>query len=105
MNQQQSQYVIVGGSAAGMAAAHAIREKDPRGTITVLSAEPDAPYFRPLIPFLVAGKKTPAEMAMTGCGPYTGKNIAIQTGARVASVDTRLPAQSGTRKGVCPCIR
>ncbi len=87
MNQQQSQYLIVGGSAAGMAAAHAIREQDPRGTITVLSGEPDAPYFRPLIPFLVAGKKTPAEMAMTGCGPYTGANIVVQTGARVASVD------------------
>jgi len=102
VNQQQSQYVIVGGSAAGMAAAHAIREKDPRGTITVLSAEPDAPYFRPLIPFLVAGKKTPAEMAMTGCGPYTGDNIVVQTGARVVSVDTTaccVVMEDGTRHG------
>jgi NADPH-dependent 2,4-dienoyl-CoA reductase/sulfur reductase-like enzyme len=102
VNQQQSQFVIVGGSAAGMAAAHAIREKDPRGTITVLSAEPDAPYFRPLIPFLVAGKKTPAEMAMTGCGPYTGANIVVQTGARVASVDTSaccVVMEDGTRHG------
>jgi NAD(P)H-nitrite reductase large subunit len=70
-----------------MAAAHAIRGKDPRGTITVLSDEADAPYFRPMIPFLVAGKKQPAEMTLTGCGPYTGENIVIQTGARVASID------------------
>ncbi len=87
MNAHQSQYVIVGGSAAGMAAAHAIREKDPAGTITVLSEEPDAPYFRPLIPFLVAGKKQPEEMALAGSGPYTGTGITVQTGARVASVD------------------
>jgi len=83
----QSKYVIVGGSAAGMAAAHAIREKDTRGTISVFSEEPDAPYFRPLIPYLVSGRKQPDEMAITGCGPYTGADITVQTGARMASLD------------------
>ena len=87
MSEHQSKYVIVGGSAAGMAAAHAIREKDPRGSITVLSEEPDAPYFRPLIPFLVSGRKQPEEMALVGCGPYTGADIAVRTGARVTSLD------------------
>ena len=87
MSGHQSKYVIVGGSAAGMAAAHAIREKDARGTITVLSEESDAPYFRPLIPFLVSGRKQPDEMAIAGCGPYTGANITVQTGTRVASLD------------------
>jgi NADPH-dependent 2,4-dienoyl-CoA reductase/sulfur reductase-like enzyme len=33
-------YVIVGGSAAGMAAAQAIRERDPAAGITVLSERP-----------------------------------------------------------------
>jgi NAD(P)H-nitrite reductase large subunit len=79
--------VIVGGSAAGMAAAHAIREKDARGTITVFSAEADAPYFRPMIPFLVSGRKQPAEMALAGCGPYTGSDIEVRTGMRVSSLD------------------
>ena len=87
MNRHQSKYMIVGGSAAGMAAAHAIREKDPHGTITVLSEEPDAPYFRPLIPFLVSGKKRAEQMALAGNGPYTGTGIDVRTGARVASVD------------------
>jgi len=98
----QSQYVIVGGSAAGMAAAHAIREKDARGTITVLSEESDDPYFRPLIPFLVSGQKQPAEMAMAGCGPYTGADITVQTGARVASVDSadrRVVLEDGSQHG------
>ena len=88
MSRDRSQYVIVGGSAAGMAAAHAIREKDARGTITIFSAEADAPYFRPLIPFLVSGQKQPADMALAGCGPYTGADIEVRTNARVAKLDT-----------------
>jgi len=102
VSENQSQYVIVGGSAAGMAAAHAIREKDTRGTITVLSEEPDAPYFRPLIPFLVSGQKQPEEMAMTGCGPYTGTDITVQTGARVTSIDPaarRVTLEDGSSHG------
>ena len=88
MSRNRSQYVIVGGSAAGMAAAHAIREKDARGTITIFSAEADAPYFRPLIPFLVSGQKQPADMALAGCGPYTGADIEVRTNTRVAKLDT-----------------
>lgn len=83
-----SRYLIVGGSAAGMAAANAIRQQDRTGEITVLSEENDRPYFRPLIPFLVSGRKKPAAMTMTGCGPYTGRNIAVITDARAASVNT-----------------
>ncbi len=85
-----------------MAAAHAIREKDTRGTITVLSEEPDAPYFRPLIPFLVSGQKQPEEMALTGCGPYTGTDITVQTEARVTSIDPaarRVALEDGSSHG------
>ncbi len=88
MSTTQSRYLIVGGSAAGMAAAHAIREKDPAGQVTVLSAEPDKPYFRPLIPFLVSGKKQADQMALSGNGPYRGTDIDIQTHATVVSLDT-----------------
>lgn len=88
MGRTQSRYLIVGGSAAGISAAQAIREKDPAGTITVLSEEMDLPYFRPLIPFLVSGKKRQEEMALIGAGPYNRLNIDVQTGARVSSVDS-----------------
>jgi NAD(P)H-nitrite reductase large subunit len=87
MSTNATRYVIVGGSAAGMAAAHVIREKDPGGAITVLSEEPDPPYFRPLIPYLVTGKKRAADMRLSGNGPYTGTGIDIRTGVRVASVN------------------
>ena len=98
----QSRYLVVGASAAGMAAAHAIREHDRTGTITVLSAEPDPPYFRPLIPFLISGKKRPEQMRLSGCGPYTGADIDVRTGAVVASVDAAarwVELQDGSRLG------
>ncbi len=80
-------YVIIGGSAAGMAAAHAIREQDPDGIVTVLSEEPDIPYFRPLIPYMVTGKKSAGDMQMAGNGPYKGSGIETRTNSRADSVN------------------
>ena len=82
-----TRYVIAGGSAAGMSAAQAIRESDSHGTITVLSAEADPPYFRPLIPFIVDGHKTAGEITMLGQGPYTAPDIVMRIDATVTSVD------------------
>lgn len=41
------QYLIIGGGLAGDAAVRGIRELDPKGSIGILSAEPDPPYTRP----------------------------------------------------------
>lgn len=82
-------YVIAGGSAAGMAAARAIRSVDAHGTITLFSEEPDAPYFRPLIPFLISGRKGASDMAMSGEGPYTAAGIEIRLNCRVERIDSR----------------
>lgn len=88
MKRDHSDYLIIGGSAAGMAAAQAIMEKDPKGIVTVLSEEPDMPYFRPLIPYVVTGKKSAESIGLLGNGPYTSTDIEIRTEARVDSVDT-----------------
>ena len=40
-------YLIVGGGMTADAAAHGIREEDPRGSIAIVGAEPHAPYNRP----------------------------------------------------------
>jgi len=88
VDQNATQYLIVGGSAAGMAAAHTIRSHDPMASVTVLTDETDKPYFRPMIPFVISGKKKSQDMAMEGFGPYTGKDILVKTNSRVVSVDT-----------------
>ncbi|HTZ18488.1 MAG TPA: FAD-dependent oxidoreductase [Dissulfurispiraceae bacterium] len=89
MKSDRPGYLIIGGSAAGMAAAQAIKEKDPKGAVTVLSDEPDMPYFRPMIPYVVSGKKKAEAIALSGSGPYTNTDIVIRTGARVDSIDAR----------------
>ncbi len=82
-------YVIIGASAAGMAAAQAIRELNPTGAITLFSEEPDPPYFRPLIPFLISGKKDPEQMKLVGEGPYQNIDMDIRLNSRVARIDTQ----------------
>jgi NAD(P)H-nitrite reductase large subunit len=69
-----------------MAAAQAIRELDGHGPVTVLSAEADPPYYRPLIPFIVEGRKGADEIAMLGHGPYTAQDIVVQLDAVVTAV-------------------
>jgi NAD(P)H-nitrite reductase large subunit len=90
VDQNTSKYLIVGSSAAGMAAANTIRGHDPRASITVLTDETDKPYFRPMIPFVISGKKRAQDMAMQGYGPYVGKDILVETNSRVVCVDTDL---------------
>ncbi len=85
---KQIQYVIIGASAAGMAAAVAIRKLDSGGSITVLSEEQDMPYFRPMIPFIISGKKKFSEMMLIGQGPYQGANIDVRLNSRAESVNT-----------------
>ncbi len=85
----EKRYLIVGASAAGMAAAEAIRSIDKSGPVTVFSDESDPPYFRPLIPFLISGKKEAADMALIGQGPYRGAGIDVRLNSKVESIDSR----------------
>jgi NAD(P)H-nitrite reductase large subunit len=83
------QHVIIGGSAAGMAAAEAIRRHDPDGSVLVLSEEIDPPYYRPMIPFLISGRKKAGEIGLQGQGPYRSSAITIRLATRAARIDTR----------------
>jgi NAD(P)H-nitrite reductase large subunit len=87
MAAKQMHYAIIGGSAAGMAAAEAIKAFDVDGRVTIFSEESDMPYFRPLIPFLISGKKQAGEMALVGQGPYQNTDIDIRLQTKVIAVD------------------
>jgi len=75
-------YVIIGGSVAGLTAAKTIRENDSSGDITVISGEKSRPYYRPLIPLLIAGQKSEDEILYPE-DPLEGKNIASVLGTVV----------------------
>jgi NAD(P)H-nitrite reductase large subunit len=80
-------YVIIGGSIAGLSAAKAIHEHDPSGDITVITGEKSRPYYRPLIPLLIAGEKSEDEILYPE-DPLEGKNIASVLGT-VVGVDAK----------------
>ncbi len=56
-------YVILGASAAGIGAAARLRELDPEAVITVVGEEPHYAYYRPLLPYLIDGRKSLSEIA------------------------------------------
>jgi nitrite reductase (NADH) large subunit len=82
-------YVIIGGSAAGMAAAETIKGLDPLGSVLVLSDEADAPYFRPMTPYLISRRKSAEDIFLHGRGPYQTKEIEVSLRTRAARIDTR----------------
>jgi nitrite reductase (NADH) large subunit len=89
MAPQRKRYAIIGASAAGMAAAQIIAEKDPEGLITIFSEEPDGPYFRPLIPFLISGRKSATEMGLIGSGPYQAAGVDLRLNHRVQDINLK----------------
>jgi len=82
------QYVVIGGSAAGMAAANAIREVDARGSVIVLTDEIIMPYFRPMLPLVISGKKKLSDLYLSNLGPYTALDLEIRTNSSVKNINT-----------------
>lgn len=82
-----TRYLIVGGSAAGMAAAQVIRGLDRDGRVSILSEEKDAPYFRPMIPFIISRKKQAEQILLAGQGPYQSAGIDVHLQTRAVKID------------------
>ncbi|MDE3091268.1 MAG: NAD(P)/FAD-dependent oxidoreductase [Chloroflexota bacterium] len=77
-------YLIIGNSAAGNAAAEAIRWHDARGDITILSDEPHASYYRPLLPFLIYD--APEGENLYRDALHTPPDVNVRLGTRVQAI-------------------
>lgn len=84
-----TKYLIIGNSAAGIAAAEAIRTIDADGSLTMVSLEPYAAYGRPLISYMVEGKTDEAHMNFRDSAFYERNNITYAFGPEggVVSLD------------------
>ncbi len=82
-----AKYVIVGASAAGIAAVEAIRKVDPLGTITVITEEACAHYSRPMISDLVSGKADLQKMKCKADGFWKENNAEARLGKKVVSLN------------------
>lgn len=81
-------YVIIGASAAGLAAAEAVRKYDAQGTVTVLTEEEYMPYSRPSISYYLKGKVKESNMALRKPAFYKEKKMDVITSAKVTAIDT-----------------
>jgi NADPH-dependent 2,4-dienoyl-CoA reductase/sulfur reductase-like enzyme/nitrite reductase/ring-hydroxylating ferredoxin subunit len=95
--------VIVGGGAAGFAAAQRLRELGYTGDLTLITADVDAPYDRPNVSKdYLAGEADPAWMPLKDQAFYDDNRITLRTGTRVVGVDAaarRLTLEGGETLG------
>ena len=85
-----SRIVIVGGGAAGFAAAEMLRRQEYRGSIVMLSSERAPPVDRPnLSKDYLAGSAPEDWLPLRPNDFYTGADIDLRLGTDVASIDTR----------------
>jgi NADPH-dependent 2,4-dienoyl-CoA reductase/sulfur reductase-like enzyme len=94
-------YVVVGAGLTGAAAARAIREEDPKGTVLLVGEEPHLPYNRPpLSKDLWLGKKTPDQIFVESSDFYATKRIDRLVSTRIVGHEAgtkTLVDQSGGR--------
>jgi NADPH-dependent 2,4-dienoyl-CoA reductase/sulfur reductase-like enzyme/nitrite reductase/ring-hydroxylating ferredoxin subunit len=93
--------VIVGGGAAGFAAAEMLRRLDYKGALTLLSADTDAPYDRPnLSKDYLAGTAPEEWMPLRPKSFYSEQRIDLRLGVTASAIDPaarRITLQDGKR--------
>jgi NADPH-dependent 2,4-dienoyl-CoA reductase/sulfur reductase-like enzyme/nitrite reductase/ring-hydroxylating ferredoxin subunit len=85
---QPSSVLIVGGGAAGLAAADMLRREGYSGPVTMVSADDAPPYDRPNVSKdYLAGTAPEAWMPLRDARYYTGQRIELMLKQRVTSID------------------
>ncbi len=82
-------YLIIGNSAAGLAAAESIREIDSRGKIRILTGEKHHNYSKPLITYYLSGKVSLDNIDFKDKEFYKKNRLDVSLKAKVKSLDTR----------------
>ncbi len=86
-NDTNERYVILGGGAAALAAAKAIRERDKTGTVVMVSQEEILPYNRPMLTKALGIELSAEGLAIEPKSWYEENNIYPILGKTVSSVD------------------
>jgi len=83
------QFIIIGNSAAGIAAVEAIRQKDKSSKITVISDEDYSAYCRCLISYYLAGEIKEDKILLRPKEFYAENNIELLLNKKVDKVDPK----------------
>ena len=81
-------YAIVGAGPAGVVASEAICKLDPKGQVIMISEEPDPPYSRMAIPYLLINNIDEQGTYLRKSPEHFGESIKVMHGS-VASVDPK----------------
>ena len=80
-------YLIIGNSASGLAAAESIRDTDKKGRLVVLTEEEYTNYSKPLITYYLAGKVGLDSIYFKPESFYKDNNIELLTNTKIKSID------------------
>lgn len=83
-----STIIIIGSSAAGIAAAGKLRDFDPTATIICITKETTMPYNRCLLADFLSGQRTREQVHTKGEEFFTSKNIDLRMGCTVTALNT-----------------
>ena len=86
-NDTGQKYLILGGGAAALEAAKAIRERDRTGGITMISEEAHLPYNRPMLTKAMLSDMTGDQLAVEPESFYEENSISLLLEARVKAID------------------
>ena len=93
---RSTRYLIIGNSAAGVAAAESIRKADPQAPVLMLSREPYAAYGRPLISYMVEGKTTKDKVYLKPESFYRDNNLETLFGPEYEAVSLQPEQHTAT---------
>ncbi len=83
----EGQYVLIGNSAATLAAIDWIRKYDRQGGIILINREAGAAYSRVALPYYVAGEMTLDDLLIRQPADYEKQGVELVEGATVTSID------------------
>ncbi len=81
-------YLILGCGPAGIAAAKAVRGKDKKGEIVVVTEEAGPPYLRPLLTELIMGRADVAGIVDPQSQDLADRGIQVRPGKRAEKIDS-----------------
>jgi flavorubredoxin/NADPH-dependent 2,4-dienoyl-CoA reductase/sulfur reductase-like enzyme len=88
MHDSDKKYLILGGGAAAIEAAKAIRGNDRTGGITIISDEPDLPYNRPMLTKAMLSDFEKDQLAVEPQKFYDDHQISVVLNTKVTKIDT-----------------
>jgi nitrite reductase (NADH) large subunit len=83
----EAQYVLIGNSAAALAAVDWIRKYDRQGSILLVNREAGPAYSRVALPYYVAGEMTLDDLLIRQPGDYEHLGVKVVDGAAVSGID------------------